>query len=210
MKNNINIFYVGKEDLKSTKEYIKNININNNIQRFVKSMFDTYEYQRNIKNDDMYTRIVLTNHYRGMRGNICLYTKEFEKIGYKNDLWWLANIGTRDYDYITNRILNAKNKEFPRYLVAPISILDKILNEDITYVVINNDEEYKDKKYITNDVVSVISYIRQYKDIDDIKKEYVIRKCEIKVYNKDMNLILNISDKCSFREIVEKIADIHV
>lgn len=210
MKNNINIFYVGNHDFQGVKEYIKEINTNNNIGKFVKPMFETYEYKRNINNDDVHTRINLTNQHRGARGNICLYTKEFEEVAEKADLWWFVSDRTRDYDYTINRILNAKNNEFPRYLVAPIGILDKILNDDITYVVVNNDEECKDKKYITNDVVLAISYIRQYKEIDDIKREYVIRKCGIKVYDKDMNLILNISDECSFKEIVEKISAIRV
>lgn len=195
MRNEIIIYCKDEEDIKQTCEYIKELNIFNEGCIYKdQATFFNYTEDGDIK--ERIRCITFRENVRGIRGNIGLLTSSFQEY-LKNSEDIMNNI---IYCSIGDYFRYIENRQISRSLIAPLSMLEKIMRNDITYVLVR---DYSDLEYKTNDVVSALGYLES-------NPKYLLcigkqsdSKCEV-IANLDIN------KERSYEEIVKIISELKI
>lgn len=204
MRNDIIIYCKDKNDLLETAEYIKD-NFSFNHYRINALMPKFINYKNGVisnKAEDIDTQIsmvTLRENIRGMRGNIGLYTKNAKQ--------YMDNSKHINFEGIIRCSINdfkqsIESREFGRWLASPINTLEKILRDDIIYLLIRDYRDCYDIKYITNDIVAALSYLRKNKEcrIHICKSDNI--DCEINSYN--------IDGEWNYQDVVQYISELTI
>lgn len=201
MKNNIVIYCKDRNDILETGKYIKdNYKFDEAIVSKQNCSFVGYF---NKLNNIEYVRIRLITPFdgiRGIKGNIGLLSKKMEDCLVENKSVLYEYIMPTINDFVRG----IEGRKLDRCLIAPISMLDKILRNDMSYLLINDFRDSYDVNYITNDVVSALSYLRKYNN----NTIYICRQdnlnCEINSY------IIEDVDGCRYLDIIKYISELTI
>lgn len=180
MKNNIIIYCKDSDDILETGKYIKN---NYEFDKAIvsKQNCSFVGYFNKLNNIECVRIRLITpsDGTRGIKGNIGLLSEKMED-------YLIENINVL-YEHIMPTINDfgrgIEGRKLDRCLIAPIDMLGKILRDDISYLLIDDFRDSYDVNYVTNDVVSALSYLRKYNS----NRIHICRQddlnCEVNCYD---------------------------
>ncbi len=191
MKDEIIVYCKDEEDIKQTYDYI----IKTNEFKPIYMNKDRGEFVNN-KNNKRIRCFTSNQNLRGLKAFVGLITKNMEEYLKSNeDLFWnIISLSIGDFC--------GKGINHSRRLIAPLSMLDKIIRNDITYILINDYRNSYDIEYMTTDIVSALGYLEDN------------QRCTIHICKQDDSLCeratLKIDEEWNYETIVEIISKLEI
>lgn len=188
MRDEIIVYCKDGEDIRETYDYIiktnefKPIYINKDRGEFI-----------NNKNNKRIRCFALSQNLRGLKAFVGLITERMKEYLINNeDVLDMIGVSIGDF--------RGYGINYSRSLIAPLSMLEKIIRNDITYVLAS---DYSDLEYKTNDVVSALGYLES-------NPEYLL--CIGKQSNSKCEVIANldINKERNYEEIVKIISELKI